>query len=52
MVRDLHLDSGIGIREGARGFLIHMRAAGYSKGYLEVLEAALAYLAGYAEEHD
>ena len=32
MVRDLHLESEIGIREGTGDFLIHVRAEGYSKG--------------------
>ena len=36
LVRALHLESETGIREGARGFLIYMRAGGYSEGYLEV----------------
>ena len=51
MVRDLYLVSDIGIREGARGFLIHLRAAGFSAGYLQALETSLALLAAYAEEH-
>ena len=49
MISALNLFS---IREASKGFIISLKASNrYSPGYLEVLEAALAMLADFAEEN-